>query len=86
MEAIERPRKRVTQGRKAGGRNRPRTYDFSIHAHGWGKIVSIPAQSPEEAERKGRNFCIQFGYDYSHAVKGTVPHRGVRAVSGKGRI
>jgi hypothetical protein len=79
METEVSKRKNVTQGRKAGGRNRPRTYDYSIHAEGWGRIVSVPAQSPEEAEKKGKGFCSQFGYTYSHVVKGDVPHPGRRS-------
>ena len=70
MEGSALKRKRVTQGRKAGGYNSPRAYDYAIMSNTNEKIVTFSCKSPEEAQKKGMKYCVLFGYDYGHAVKG----------------
>tara|TARA_B100000902_G_C27306373_1_gene915710 strand:+ start:880 stop:1071 length:192 start_codon:yes stop_codon:yes gene_type:complete len=60
----------VTQGRKAGGYNSPRAYDYAIMSTQNEQVVTFSCKSPDEAEQKGKKYCGLFGYDYGHAVKG----------------
>jgi hypothetical protein len=83
METEAPKRKRVTQGRKPGGKNCARTHYYSIHAKGRGKLVEVSAKSPQEAEEKGKNFCTRFGYFYSHLAKDGVPQPGSRSICGR---
>lgn len=70
METAEQPKKRVTQGRKRGGFNAPRAYDYAVITNDYGKVVTFSCKSPKEAEEKGIKYCVMFGYNYSHVVKG----------------
>ena len=60
------------QGRKAGGSNCPRAYDFAILTSDSGKVVTFSCKSSKEAEKKGKRYCKLFGYNYSHTVKGQL--------------
>lgn len=59
---------RAKRGRKLGGTN-ARACDYFVHTRS-GVAVTLTARSPSEAERKAKNFCDKFGYEFTHIVKG----------------